>query len=511
MLSMITVTFIHIYRLYDIYTIMSTPSLIICDIANDASQDVIEQMRIIREHKAAEAAILIAAAEANEAADAAAEKLFHQQLMTAKITWEAELLIHNETGILDIPIVGGGKYTIHTAISCLAKEKIDTTVRFSDTAFTTDIISIAKCLVNKILARHAPYFARNKSGFAEGNSFSDLTTISTSITLSDETAVRFIINNSCPICIDRDAIGGNLPSCGVYNPIGLHTRHTYTHDFQKATSLYMTTPQYVFGKWSRLDMERAIFRYMWFRKYATIRLMKEQQESAKKVAEEQLKKQAETDARIKAKKDTMTAMRDKFIAHTALVAKGGSCNLTTHLADDVTNTIYVSYYRLIPTATEKTLVVSTYDPHSFTLHNPCTQPSSYNTPTSWNSHFTLGLIPFLPQCPVCSKQSVINMSYNTAGISTPTNIVQSVSCPTHYMWKPSTNLHYKLTLHVNPTIYDTYGRVISPYMSPYYIETLWDPLDPDGSIAEKTRKDAEIASIVHQIVTLQAKLDILIC
>jgi hypothetical protein len=258
--------------------------------------------------------------------------------------------------------------------------------------------------------------------------------------------------------------------------------------------------------------------------------MKEQQESAKKVAEEQLKKQAETAARIKAKKETMTAMRDKFIAHTSLVAKGGTCNLTTDLADDVTNTIYVSYYRLIPTATEKTLVVSTYNPHSFTLHNPYIQPASYKTPNSWNSHFTLGLIPFLPQCPVCSKQSVINMSYNMAGISTPTNIVQSVSCPTHYIWKPSTNLHYKITQSagVRCPPCDMYGRIFDftgrliPTMTcnglvnytyitpPHNIETLWDPLDPDGSIAEKTRKDAEIASIVHKIVDLQAKLDILI-
>ena len=111
-------------------------------------------------------------------------------------------------------------------------------------------------------------------------------------------------------------------------------------------------------------------------------------------------------------------------------------------------------------------------------------------PISWDSHFRDGLIPFMPKCPVCSKQTTmyargaINQEYHQD--------ISFVMCDDHYKWDGTTHKHYK-------------WKVYSPRGA--WVE--WDPADPDGEFAAEAARRAQILDLDRQVATLQAKIAML--
>lgn len=103
-------------------------------------------------------------------------------------------------------------------------------------------------------------------------------------------------------------------------------------------------------------------------------------------------------------------------------------------------------------------------------------------PVEWNDHFARGVIPFMSQCPTCKKQTKMN----TDGYR-----IVNVGCSGHYRWDASTNTHY--------TLHYVSGAI-------HAIQRVWDPADPDGSIAERSRKAKAAEEIRAQITALQSKL-----
>jgi len=105
-------------------------------------------------------------------------------------------------------------------------------------------------------------------------------------------------------------------------------------------------------------------------------------------------------------------------------------------------------------------------------------PPTMKAPVTWNDMFEKGRLPFLTCCPVCSAQVTLS------GIN---SAVESIVCHGHYRWDPATNLHYK--------VMPRGGMCI-----------LWDPHDPDGSIAAKAARDKKIGEIEAEISRLQVQL-----
>lgn len=110
------------------------------------------------------------------------------------------------------------------------------------------------------------------------------------------------------------------------------------------------------------------------------------------------------------------------------------------------------------------------------------------TPTQWATHFTDGLIPFLPVCPCCAKTTqMIAADIDRGGrpVSAEWPIyerhIYSVECNTHYKWIASTGKHYR------------HGAE-------------WDPTDPEGIKAASVRRAAELAAAEAQMAELQAKI-----
>lgn len=118
--------------------------------------------------------------------------------------------------------------------------------------------------------------------------------------------------------------------------------------------------------------------------------------------------------------------------------------------------------------------------------------STVTTPTHWTTHFTEGLIPFLPMCPFCSDETVMyavkgeSMWRGTnAGARMHTcykNYIDNVQSKCgKYKWVAETGKHYKNG-------------------------SEWDPSDPDGSKAAHAKRVADIATMEAQVVALQAKI-----
>lgn len=134
-------------------------------------------------------------------------------------------------------------------------------------------------------------------------------------------------------------------------------------------------------------------------------------------------------------------------------------------------------------------------------------------PTQWATHFTDGLIPFLPICPCCAA---CTQMIAAATVSTTTNVtireryIRSVECG-----------ECDADLQVSPRVLkDTYGNVLRvveyPRRTHYKWEALsgkhykngveWDPLDPDGAKAAAQSRAAELAAAEKQMAELQAKI-----
>lgn len=113
------------------------------------------------------------------------------------------------------------------------------------------------------------------------------------------------------------------------------------------------------------------------------------------------------------------------------------------------------------------------------------------TPTQWTTHFTDGLIPFLPACPCCAKPTRIQAAaMDRNGQPTPAEWpnyvyhIDAVYCDysaEHYRWVASSNKHYKNG-------------------------SEWDPMDPDGVKAAALRHAAELATAEKQMAELQKKI-----
>jgi hypothetical protein len=124
-----------------------------------------------------------------------------------------------------------------------------------------------------------------------------------------------------------------------------------------------------------------------------------------------------------------------------------------------------------------------------------TASGPFKIPDTWATHFEEGRIPFLPCCPVCSKGNTIitEVEHHGFGGITYRNNITEVKCPNnpaHYLYYPPTGKHYKDYNSAHPPI----------------SWKVWDPKDPDGSIAAKAAREKEIVALEEQLKALQARI-----
>ena len=131
-------------------------------------------------------------------------------------------------------------------------------------------------------------------------------------------------------------------------------------------------------------------------------------------------------------------------------------------------------------------------------------PGSIIIPTSWKDDYAEGKLPFLIQCPVCSKQNkiVFKRTGQTQYEMYYSKYISEVTCNErqHYMWNPQTNKHHKWALFPDRR----FANINECHNSGFYKE--WDPKDPDGEKAKSLRRDAKIKSIEAQILELHAEI-----
>ena len=119
-----------------------------------------------------------------------------------------------------------------------------------------------------------------------------------------------------------------------------------------------------------------------------------------------------------------------------------------------------------------------------TVYGEDYRPTFLKAPVEWNNLFDMYRLPFLTCCPVCSDQITLRC-YNGQEIG-------SVACASgHYTWDIATNLHY---------------RNLNPPLNNLARGFLWDPRDPDGSIAARAARGKKIAETKAEIVRLQEVL-----
>jgi len=128
-------------------------------------------------------------------------------------------------------------------------------------------------------------------------------------------------------------------------------------------------------------------------------------------------------------------------------------------------------------------------------------------PTHWATHFTDGLIPFLPICPCCAK---------------PTQMIAAVTCQGYRLAKTLVTVReryirsvecndYNVSLQVPPTALtgasvETHYKWDALSGKHYKNDVEWNPLDPDGAKAAAQHRAAELAAAEKQMAELQAKI-----
>jgi len=140
-------------------------------------------------------------------------------------------------------------------------------------------------------------------------------------------------------------------------------------------------------------------------------------------------------------------------------------------------------------------------------------------PAVWNTHYEDGLIPFLPVCPVCKKQTeMCSPNRNTGNPQAGPNYgpdIDRVECYGHYSWDAKTNTHKKQTViqqHVQRATSETRcsgGAIVHVYkmvLENVPVMKDWDPKDPDGSKAAEAAKQKQIADLERQVAELQTKI-----
>jgi hypothetical protein len=232
----------------------------------------------------------------------------------------------------------------------------------------------------------------------------------------------------------------------------------------------------------RLEQARDAFRATWLRK--EVGQIVADAHRAKQIAEAEAARVHALEAAV-----ARAALKEKIVA-VAQSSPGVMCNLTPDLVQFGIPVSHVCYKK--PVLRLDTFI---YDYTGAARSHGPTPNAAIQTPASWNTHYEAGRIPFLPQCPVCSKQVSITTEYSR---------VTRVACPDHYDWDPATDTHYKYTPCPPPEPHNaaTFGSGLRPTALPHK----WDPKDPDGSIAAAARKEVEAADIRAQIAALQARL-----
>lgn len=364
---------------------------------------VAEQMLLIKERKAAEAA-------AAQAAREAAEALFAHQVEEGKIIWEAELRIEMESAIYDDA----------------AKAKL------------LAAASGSGCCISRTWGYDPRRSHHPVCPYGPGGAYYNIETDTTR--------------------------GYTIQTDGTRTPVPFRT----------------------------VEEVKADFCYTWRRKELTSLIQKWQAEARAKADAEHRLKMEEDARRQKEALAAQEALKEKIVTRTqsGLSSIGIKCNLTPELVTFGGVGVYYVYYcppGFRGSAEGNLQCRNVIFDYSGGERNSDSIFRGLNVPTSWNDHYSKGLIPFLPQCPVCSKQTVCGGEGNR---------VTSVSCSVadHYRWDPATNKHYKFT-----TVQIYPGADWSGMRE-------WDPTDPDGSIAEGKRKAAEADDIQKQIAALQARL-----
>jgi hypothetical protein len=228
-----------------------------------------------------------------------------------------------------------------------------------------------------------------------------------------------------------------------------------------------------------LQEAEAVFRGGWLRKELTALIQKWDAENAAKAMEEQRLQALKEAQLIKARQEHRATLKAAYVARSSPTTDAPHRAIAMDVNGSVSSvSMHVSY------TTEKcTAGYVRYNPE--TGQGECIewfrQGCSLPIPSEWNDHYTTGVLPFLPQCPVCKAQTIIRMETH--------GVVDRVECgggwTGHYRWDPVKNQHYKLSTH---------GQV------------LWDPTDPDGKIAERKCLEAEIAEMHEKLAALQSKL-----
>lgn len=110
-------------------------------------------------------------------------------------------------------------------------------------------------------------------------------------------------------------------------------------------------------------------------------------------------------------------------------------------------------------------------------------PQLKEIPVTWNNDYKDNKIPFLPQCPVCSKQNTILFKWVGGEYGSPRVYTRAIDTieGCHYKWDSNTGKHYNCSKE-------------------------WDPSDPDGSSVRAEKRKKEKEEIQQQILELQLRL-----
>jgi hypothetical protein len=159
---------------------------------------------------------------------------------------------------------------------------------------------------------------------------------------------------------------------------------------------------------------------------------------------------------------------------------------------------------------EPHIVGAAHQPWRLCINGNQTAGGPFKIPDTWATHFEEGKIPFLPCCPVCSKGNTIITNCNVI----TGNVITEVKCNNcsnnNYKWEASTGKHYKWASYVPPTYTRLTDGSLWPSPPPAHLAVgswkVWDPKDPDGSIAAKAAREKEIVELEEQLKALQARI-----
>jgi hypothetical protein len=145
------------------------------------------------------------------------------------------------------------------------------------------------------------------------------------------------------------------------------------------------------------------------------------------------------------------------------------------------------------------------------VYKPC-----YNgMPSSFSSYYEEGKVPFLTKCPKCAMPTKLNYldKVYMYGDFQKSNAFYEVYCDKHYFYDCNVDTHYICNPEGQANV-NIYRPAINMWgykcWNPSKDDTkwsVWDPSDPDGTSAEKQKREQEIKDIQLQIEEYQNKID----